>query len=234
MVNTLPRAVIGLCLLLTTAVLFSGSCGGAAGEGGRERSAKPKKPIIEESGRPKIIAFGDSLTAGFGLSEPESYPYLLQKRLDRDGFRYEVVNAGVSGDTSLGGVERIDWVLDEENVRILILELGANDLLRNVPVPQMKANLDKILTKASARNVEVLLCGMLAPPSVGAEYQKEYVSAFADLADKHDVRFLPFLLENIALNKELNQADGIHPNAKGTVIMTDNIYRELVPMLKEK
>ncbi|MDH3530915.1 MAG: GDSL-type esterase/lipase family protein, partial [Acidobacteriota bacterium] len=122
--------------------------------------------------RPKIIAFGDSLTAGFGLSEKESYPYLLQKKLEQDGFDYEVVNAGVSGDTSLGGLERIDWVLGQDNVKILILELGANDLLRGVPVAEMRKNLDRTIAKAKAKNVDVLFCGMLAPENMGRKYQK--------------------------------------------------------------
>ncbi|MDH3492155.1 MAG: arylesterase [Acidobacteriota bacterium] len=182
--------------------------------------------------RPKIIAFGDSLTAGFGLSEKESYPYLLQKKLEQDGFDYEVVNAGVSGDTSLGGLERIDWVLGQDNVKILILELGANDLLRGVPVAEMRKNLDRTIAKAKAKNVDVLFCGMLAPENMGRKYQKEYVDTFPELATKHNVSFLPFLLEGVALDKELNQPDGIHPNPKGTAIMTENVYRELVPMLE--
>jgi acyl-CoA thioesterase-1 len=185
------------------------------------------------SNRPKIIAFGDSLTAGFGLSDKESYPYLLQEKLKADGFEYEVINAGVSGDTSLGGLERSDWVLDQENAQILILELGANDLLRGVPVARMKENLDKIIRKAKARNLKILLCGMLAPPTMGTDYQREFSVAFPDLATEHKVEFLPFLLENIAMKKELNQADGIHPNVEGEKIMADNVYKALRPMLKQ-
>ena len=182
--------------------------------------------------RPKIIAFGDSLTAGFGLSEKESYPYLLQEKLKADGYDYEVVNAGVSGDTTLGGLERSDWVLEQENARILVLELGANDLLRGVPVAKMKDNLDKIIRKAKARNLRILLCGMLAPPTMGIEYQRDFTMVFPDLATEHKIGFLPFLLENVAMKKELNQADSIHPNAEGEKIMTDNIYKALKPMLK--
>jgi acyl-CoA thioesterase-1 len=181
--------------------------------------------------RPKIVAFGDSLTAGFGLAEIESYPYLLQNRLNKEGYDYEVVNAGVSGETSLGGRERIDWVLEQERVEILILELGANDLLRGIPVDRMKNNLDAIIVKAKAKNVKILLCGMLAPPTMGSEYQKDYTNAFPDLAEKYKVAYLPFLLEGIALKRELNQADGIHPNAIGTQTMMENIYSELKPLL---
>ena len=193
---------------------------------------RPLKTPQVTSARPKIVAFGDSLTAGFGLTERESYPYLLQERLNADGYNYEVVNAGVSGDTSLGGLERVDWVLEQDDVKILILELGANDLLRGIPVAKMKANLDKIIQKAKAKKVAVLLCGMLAPPTMGADYQRDYTRAFPDLASTHKVAYLPFLLENIALIKDLNQADGIHPNAEGTKIMMANVYKELTPMLK--
>src|SRR5687768_6613673 len=193
------------------------------------------KPLILPKNvppKPKIIAFGDSLTAGFGLEEIESYPYLLQQKLRADGFDYEVVNAGVSGDTSLGGVERIDWTLETDNAQILILELGANDLLRGVPPERMKDNLDRIIEKAKAKNVEVLLCGMIAPPTMGPAYQRAFSDVFPDLAEKHDVEYVPFLLDGVALDRELNQADGIHPNAHGTRKMMENIYKELKPMLQ--
>jgi acyl-CoA thioesterase-1 len=193
--------------------------------------ARPLATPEITTGRPKIVAFGDSLTAGFGLTENESYPYLLQQKLKADGYDYEVINAGVSGDTSLGGLERVDWVLGIDNVKILILELGANDLLRGVPVANMKNNLDQIITRAKARNVSILLCGMLAPPTMGSDYQREYTNAFPELAHKHKSPFVPFLLDGVALRKELNQADGIHPNAEGAKIMTDNIYKELKKML---
>jgi acyl-CoA thioesterase-1 len=128
-------------------------------------------------------------------------------------------------------LERVDWVLGQDNVEVLILELGANDLLRGMPVARMKDNLGKIIQKAKAKNIKVLLCGMLAPPTMGSDYQRDYTNAFPDLADEYGVEFLPFLLDRIALQKELNQADGIHPNAAGTKLMTENIYTELKPML---
>ena len=224
-------AVIGLIAL---AALLAGCS--AAGERSIGTAPAAPRPLItpeQKQERPKIVAFGDSLTAGFGLTETESYPYLLQQRLDADGYDYEVINAGVSGETSLGGLERIDWVLGAGNIDILILELGANDLLRGVPPAQMRSNLDKIITKAKAKDIKVLLCGMLAPPSMGAEYQREFTNAFPDLAEKHKLAYVPFVLEGIAMNKALNQADGIHPNAEGEKIMTANIYKELVPMLKK-
>ena len=220
-------------LSFTFSAIFLSACGVSTAEKPTNINASKKQPPAQVlSGKPKIVAFGDSLTAGFGLAEKESYPYLLQEKLNAEGYGYEVVNAGVSGDTSLGGLERIDWVLDMENVEVLVLELGANDLLRGVPVARMKENLDKIIRKAKAKNVQVLLCGMLAPPSVGADYQRDYTNVFPDLAEQHQVEFLPFILERIALDKKLNQADGIHPNADGAKIMTENVYKELKPMLK--
>ena len=218
---------VGIWLILAASLLTA--CAGS-----KRAETNLNKPLATPqvtANRPKIIAFGDSLTAGFGLAEKESYPYLLQEKLKTDGYNFEVINAGVSGDTSLGGLERADWVLEQDNAKILILELGANDLLRGVPVAQMKENLDKIIVKAKAKNIKILLCGMLAPPTMGAEYQKAFTVAFPDLASEHKVEFLPFLLDNIALKKELNQADGIHPNAEGEKIMTDNVYKALKPML---
>ena len=211
-------------------VALLGSCTVQNGVG-IDVDSRPLIPPKDTAARPKIIAFGDSLTAGFGLEEIESYPYLLQQKLKADGHDYEVVNAGVSGDTSLGGLERIDWTLENDNATILILELGANDLLRGVPPAKMKENLDRIIERAKAKNVEVLLCGMIAPPTMGAEYQRAFSDAFPDLAEKHDVEYVPFLLDGVALNRDLNQADGIHPNAQGTRLMMENIYRELKPLL---
>ena len=206
----------------------------ACGRSGSQSAAANKPLAVPRiiSNKPKIVAFGDSLTAGFGLLEKESYPYLLQEKLKADGFDYEVVNAGVSGETTLGGLERIDWTLETENIKILVLELGANDLMRGVPVAKVKANLDTIIKKAKAKNVRVLLCGMLAPP--GNEYGRDFTVIFPDLATEQKVDFLPFLLENVALKKELNQSDGIHPNADGERIMTDNVYKALKPMLQKQ
>lgn len=222
--------------LILSLVLITAAFAGCAGSAARQSNGNLARPMVTpeiRSDRPKIIAFGDSLTAGFGLLEKESMPYLLQEKLAADGFDYEVVNAGVSGDTTLGGLERIDWVLEMENVQILILELGGNDLLRRMPVKDMKRNLAQIIERAQARNVRVLLCGMFAPPNVGAEYQRDFQMSFPDLAEQYKTNFLPFLLDGVALNKDLNQADGIHPNAEGSKIMTANVYKALQPMLKK-
>jgi len=221
----LIRAAAILSFISMMTVLSA--CGVSTAEQQTNKRTEKKPPVQIVSDKPKIVAFGDSLTAGFGLSEKESYPYLLQERLKADGYNYEVINAGVSGETSLGGLERIDWVLEQENVRILVLELGANDLLRGLPVAKMKSNLASIIKRAQAKNVEVLLCGMLAPPTMGAQYQREYTTAFPDLASEYKVEFLPFILDGIALDPKLNQGDGIHPNAEGVRI----IVRGLAPVV---
>ncbi len=228
--KSLFRAIIVLSFLFSA--FFFASCNVSTAT--KQTNSNARRPLAtpqNTSDKPKIVAFGDSLTAGFGLLEKESYPYLLQEKLKADSYDYEVLNAGVSGDTSIGGLERIDWVLEQENVRILILELGGNDLLRRMPVDKMKKNLAQIIEKAQKKKIKVLFCGMLAPPNIGARYQRDFQTAFPDLATQYKVEFLPFLLENVALNKDLNQADGIHPNTEGEKIMTDNVYKALKPML---
>ena len=182
---------------------------------------------------PKIVAFGDSLTAGLGLSAAESYPSVLQQMLEQDGYKYEVVNAGVSGDTSAGGLRRLDWAL-EGDVRFLVLELGANDLLRGQPVSEMKNNLAQIIERAQKRNVEVLLAGMYAPTNAGADYQREVHDAFQSLAREHNLTLIPFFLDRVAGIESLNQPDGIHPNAQGSRIVAETVYKALRPLLDKR
>lgn len=203
------------------------------GSNGAPTAAQSPATATNRSRLPKIVAFGDSLTAGLGLTEAESYPALLQQRLDADGYRYEVVNAGVSGDTSAGGLRRIDWAL-EGDVRFLILELGANDMLRGQPVAEMKKNLGQIIERAKGRKVEVILAGMYAPTNTGAEYEREVRDAFQALAREHGVTFIPFLLDRVGGIESLNQADGIHPNAEGTRIMAETVYQALRPLLEKQ
>jgi acyl-CoA thioesterase-1 len=220
-------------LSFISGALFLTGCGSSAAEvDSKRRNENVSMPEIS-SNKPKIVAFGDSLTAGFGLAERESYPYLLQEKLKTDGFDYEVINAGVSGDTSGGGLERIDWSLDQDNVKILILELGANDMLRGLSVPQMKKNLDQIIKKAKAKNVQVLLCGLFPPEAPVTKDQSAFAAAFRDLAKENNVAFMPFFLENVGGVKNMNQPDGIHPNAEGTKIVANNVYQSLQPLLKK-
>jgi acyl-CoA thioesterase-1 len=173
--------------------------------------------------RPRIVVLGDSLTAGLGLAVSDAYPALLQRRLNEQRLDYEVVNAGVSGDTSAGGLSRLDWAL-EGDVRVLIVALGGNDALRNLPAPQMKQNLSEIIRLAKARGIRVVLAGMEAPPNFGQEYQKAFHVVFTSLAKEHQVAFVPFLLEGVAAHADMNQRDGIHPNAQGAEVIANNVW----------
>lgn len=192
----------------------------------------PASTPAPASDEPRIVILGDSLTAGYGLSSPDlAYPGVLQQRLDRAGYHLEVINAGVSGDTTAGGLRRLDWSL-RGNVRFLIVALGGNDGLRGVPVDEMKANLAQIIRAAQARGITVLLAGMEAPPNYGPEYTRAFHIAFRDLARQYHLAFVPFLLAHVAGDNVLNQADGIHPTPTGAKIVADNVWRVLEPMLK--
>ena len=194
----------------------------AAGTTSVERSAAAT--------RPRIVFLGDSLTAGLGLAAEESVPSLIQQRLDREGYGYEVVNAGVSGDTSAGGLSRLDWSLDGD-VRVLVIELGANDGLRGLPVTALKRNLGEIIRRARERDITVLLTGMEAPPNYGEAYTSEFRQAYRDLAREHDIAFMPFFLEGVAGIAALNQRDGIHPNPDGARLVERKIWASLEPLL---
>ena len=193
------------------------------------REPAPRAPA-PRAARPRIVFLGDSLTAGYGLATHQSVPSLIQARLDAGGYQYEVVNAGVSGDTSAGGLSRLDWSLDGD-VRILVIELGANDGLRGLPVAAMRNNLDQIIRRAKARKIAVVLTGMEAPPNYGAAYTAEFRQAYQDLARQHQVTFMPFFLQGVAGNPSLNIADGIHPNPQGARLVEANVWRVLEQLL---
>ena len=193
--------------------------------------ATPADPDTLPS-RPRIVAFGDSLTAGLGLLEQESYPARLQSKIDEAGYKFEVVNAGLSGDTSAGGVRRLDWAL-EGDVRVLIVAFGGNDGLRGLQPAQMKDNLSSIIDKARERNVVPILAGMEAPPNFGQEYAASFRQAFRDVAASRRVLFIPFLLKDVGGKSELNQADGIHPNQQGAQIIADTVWSVLQPLLDQ-
>ncbi len=228
----LPTAwVLGLFVLASfPACRQEGSSRAARPEAGSEASAASGANRGAKPGRPRIVALGDSLTAGLGLQKTEAYPAVLQQRLDDAGSRFEVVNAGVSGDTSAGGLSRLDWSLDGD-VRILIVALGGNDGLRGLPPDEMKRNLAGIIRRARERQVAVLLAGMETPTNMGPEYQRRFHDVFPALARDHKVVFLPFLLEGVAGRPNLNQSDGIHPTAEGARLVADHVWRVLEPML---
>ena len=176
------------------------------------------------------MILGDSLTAGLGLDPSQSFPSLLQKRLDAGGHRYDVVNAGVSGDTTAGGLRRLEWSI-EGNTRILVVALGGNDGLRGLPASDTRRNLDAIISRAKARGIAVVLAGMEAPPNYGNPYTAEFRQVFRDLARAHDVVFIPFLLGGVAGVPAMNQADGIHPNPEGARVVEGLVWAAIEPLV---
>lgn len=179
-----------------------------------------------------IVVLGDSLTAGLGVARDEAYPALLEERLRREGFDYRVVNAGVSGDTTAGGLRRLDWVL-RSRPDIVIVALGANDGLRAQPVTALRDNLAAIVTRLRAAGARVLLAGMRLPPNYGTAYAGAFAEAFPAVARGTGVPFVPFLLDGVGGDPKLNQADGIHPNAAGHRVVADTVWRGLRPMLEK-
>ena len=196
-------------------------------------AASPAAESPSSSSAPRIVFLGDSLTAGYGLAKDESVPALIQKRLKDAGYPYEVVNAGVSGDTSAGGLNRLEWSLAGD-VKVLVIELGANDGLRGLPVAGLKQNLTEIITRAQARNIKVILTGMEAPPNFGPAYTSEFRGVYRQLAKEHDLVFVPFYLDGVAGIPNLNIADGIHPNAEGSRIVEKTVWAALEPLLTKR
>jgi acyl-CoA thioesterase I len=180
--------------------------------------------------QPIILTLGDSLTAGFGVGIEESYPSQLQDLLIKNESPHKVINAGVSGDTTAGGLRRINWLM-KQKPQIVILELGANDGLRGLDIAEMEANLSKIIQICIKQNSKVLLVGMKAPPNYGEEYSTQFEETFYKLAKKFKIPLVPFLLEGIAAKREYNQGDGIHPTAAGYKIVVKTVWEYLKPML---
>jgi acyl-CoA thioesterase-1 len=189
--------------------------------------------LMAASGAPRVIVFyGDSLTAGYGIDPDSAFPTLVGKALEKQGKEVKVVNAGLSGETSAGGLSRIDWVL-RQPVDIFVLELGANDGLRGLPIEQTKKNLQAIIDKVKAKNpqVKIVIAGMMVPPNMGPDYSARFQKIFPELARRNDAALIPFLLEDVAGIESLNQADGIHPNVEGHRIVAKNVLEVLEPLL---
>jgi acyl-CoA thioesterase-1 len=221
-----------------TGLLVVGACGVDATREGDEVEPVPASAktsdvadVPDRSAQEKIIAFGDSLTAGFGIGQDEAYPAALQVLIDEKGYPYEVINAGVSGETSAGGVRRLDWVLDDRDVAVLILELGANDGLRGLPPKEMAKNLNIIIDAAESRDIPVLLAGLSTDADNASRFLREFMEAYEKVAAERGVTFMPHFLDNVAGVEELNQSDGSHPNAAGARIVADNVWEFLEPML---
>ena len=177
-----------------------------------------------------IVALGDSLVAGYGLPEGDSFPAQLEKALKAKGHDVTIVNAGVSGDTAAAGLKRLDWALPE-NADAVIIELGGNDALQGIPPEGTKAALEKVIQQVQARGLPILLAGQEAPRNMGKDYVEQFRAIYADLARRYDLIFYPFFLEGAALNDDLMQADGIHPNAKGVAVIVENIRPKVDELL---
>lgn len=179
-----------------------------------------------------ILFFGDSITAGYGLSTEEAFPALAEKQLNKNGKPCKVINAGLSGETTAGGLARIDWIL-RQPVDVFVLELGGNDGLRGLPIEQSKKNLQAIIDKVKAKNpnVKVVVAGMMVPPNMGSDYTSKYKTIFPEIAKKNKATLIPFILEGVAGNEKLNQSDGIHPTAEGHKIVAKTIVKTISPLL---
>ena len=195
------------------------------------RAAPSAAAALPES--PVVLFLGTSLTAGYGLPSDEAFPALVQERIDRAGLDYRVVNAGVSGDTSAGGLARIDWLL-RAPVAVLVLELGANDMLRGQDLAELERNLQEIVdrTRSAYPAASLVVAGMRAPPNLGASYVRSFEAVYPALAQKNDGALLPFILEGVAGDSALNQPDGIHPTAEGHQIVAENLWQVLEPVLR--
>lgn len=189
-------------------------------------------PAAGPPAAPAVVFLGTSLTAGYGLPEDEAYPALVQAKIDAAGLAYRVVNAGVSGETSAGGLRRLDWLL-RQPVAVLVVELGANDGLRGQDVDAMRGNLQAIIDQARAAHpgIRIAIAGMESPPNMGRAYTAAFRRVFPELAEANDATLIPFLLEGVAAVPELNQTDGIHPTAEGQRMVAENVWRYLAPLL---
>ena len=189
---------------------------------------------INASAIEKVVLFGDSLMAGYGLPKEHHLSIVLENNLKQAGLNIKVINGSVSGSTSSGGLNRADWTLSEPDIDLIILCLGANDMLRGIQPKETKSNLEKIIKIAQDKNIEIILAGMIAPTSHGFSYKKKFDKIFPDLAKKFKIVFIPFLLEGVAMKPEFNLSDGIHPNEEGTIIMSRTLEETIIKTYNKK
>lgn len=218
------KSVLGIMLITS---LLIASCSSEQEPQEREDVV----PVGQQAGKKTIVAVGDSLTAGFGVDENESYPILLEKKLQAEGYNYRVVNGGVSAETSSGTLSRIEWIMTLKP-DIVILETGANDGLRGIDLQLVEDNLRKILTRLQKSDVVVLLAGMKMVWNLGPQYVEQFNSIYPRLAGEFDAVFMPFFLEDVAMKSDLNLSDGVHPNKQGYRIICDNIYPYVLEAIK--
>jgi len=220
---------VTLALLATLAVAGCGSDAPAT-EAATEQAAAPTPPANTR----RILFFGNSLTAGMGLDPEEAFPALIGQKIDSARLGYTVINAGLSGETTAGGRSRIGWVL-RQPVEFFVLELGANDGLRGLPLADTRRNLQAIIdtVKKKSPQAQIILAGMQMPPNLGKAYAQDFQNIYPELAQKNNAVLIPFLLEGVAGHVELNQKDGIHPTAKGDRIIAKTVWQVLLPLLKK-
>ena len=220
-----------LCYFSLILILFS--CKSDTPKKVEVNSIKTKENTTEQANTKTILFFGDSLTAGYGLEDvDDAFPAIIQAKIDSLSLKYTVINSGVSGETTAGGKSRIDWVLNQD-IDVFILELGANDGLRGVPLKQTKENLQAIIDAVlkKNKNTKIVLAGMQLPPNMGIDYITEFKTIFPELAKKNKLDLIPFLLKDVGGIPSLNQADGIHPTIEGQKIVADNVWEVLMPIL---
>jgi acyl-CoA thioesterase-1 len=217
-------------------VVLLGSCTASPDsvqpEGNPTQSETDAKEIVRSDERKTILFFGDSITAGFGIGEEEAFPALIQQKLDSLGLQWKAVNAGLSGETSAGGLRRIDWLL-QQKIDILVLELGGNDGLRGVSPEQTRQNLAGIIekTRATYPDCIIILAGMQIPPNLGQDYADAFAAVFTDVAETHDTYLIPFILEGVGGDPRLNLPDGIHPTAQGHRIVAETVWDYVEPLV---
>ncbi|CAN5192983.1 arylesterase [soil metagenome] len=224
--------------LVLSGLITLAACNGGNQVNQQENVASPPEEAIkagQAEEEKNILFFGNSLTAGYGLDPSEAFPALIQKKIDSLGYNYKVVNAGLSGETTSAGKNRVEWVL-RQPVDIFILELGGNDGLRGISPEETRRNLEEIIDKVRQLypEVKILLAGMQIPPSMGQSYANQFQEIFPKVAREKDVELVPFLLEGVGGERDLNLPDGIHPNVEGHQIVADNVWQELKPMLEEE
>lgn len=233
------QSFIKFCYFTICLVVIS--CGEAKKENAEHADTASDKKTEEEEEEEKtsektsktILCFGDSITAGYGLDDTnDAYPGVIQEKIDSLGLNYTVINSGLSGETTAGGKSRISWVLNQE-VNIFLLELGANDGLRGVPLSETESNLQSIISSVQNKSpgTEIILAGMQLPPNMGQEYTSRFKQLFKDLAEKNQIAFIPFILEDVGGIEELNQSDGIHPTKEGHKLVAETVWEVLGPML---
>ncbi|MEO1654457.1 MAG: arylesterase [Bacteroidota bacterium] len=221
-------------------MLFTGACSNEESANNAELSANQSTEASEESPdatpRKTIVFFGNSITAGYGLDPSEAFPALIQKKMDSLDYLYQVVNAGLSGETTAAGAKRIDWILKRQAVDIFVLELGGNDGLRGLATAETEKSLQEIIDKVKKAYEQALivLTGIEVPPNMGEDYAGAFLQVFTKIAEVNQVAaFMPFILEDVGGNPELNQPDGIHPTAEGHQILAENVWEVIEPLLKK-